>query len=68
MVREGYRVGVPHGGWYEEIFNSDAELYGGSNVGTHPGVDATQPGAQMRPFALEIKLPPLGVAVFKPRS
>jgi 1,4-alpha-glucan branching enzyme len=68
VVREGYRIGVPRGGWYEEIFNSDSQHYGGSNVGTHPGAEAIQPGAQERPFALEISLPPLGVAVFKPRS
>jgi 1,4-alpha-glucan branching enzyme len=67
VVREGYRIGVPRDGWYDEIFNSDSQHYGGSNVGTHPGAEAIQPGAQTRPFALEITLPPLGVTVFKPR-
>ena len=32
-------VGVPECGWYEEIFNSDSDYYGGSNVGNGPGVD-----------------------------
>ncbi len=68
VVRKGYRVGVPRGGWYQEVFNSDSQHYGGSNVGTHPGVNAVQPGNHMRPYALEINLPPLGVAVFKPQS
>ena len=67
MVRSGYRVGIPHGGWYEEIFNSDSQHYGGSNVGNYPGLEAQQREAQSRPFSLTVTMPPLGVVVFKPR-
>ena len=35
MVRYDYRLGVPHAGFYREIINTDAETYGGSNVGNH---------------------------------
>src|SRR5690606_31091124 len=66
VVREGYRVGVPRGGWYQEIFNSDASCYGGSNVGNHPGVEASSEGHHLRPFSLTLRLPPLSVSVFKP--
>ena len=35
LVRYDYRLGVPHAGFYREIINTDAETYGGSNVGNH---------------------------------
>ena len=40
VPRHNYRIGVPEGGWYQEIFNSDSTYYGGSNVGNYPGVMA----------------------------
>ena len=66
VVREKHVVGVPRGGWYKEVFNSDSKFYGGSNVGNFPGIQAEEPGWHMRPYKLTIKLPPLGVVVFKP--
>ncbi len=39
--RENYRIGVPRGGWYHEVFNSDSQFYGGSNVGNFPGIQAS---------------------------
>jgi 1,4-alpha-glucan branching enzyme len=64
-VRENYRVGVPEPGRYREIFNSDAEIYGGSNVGNLGGV-VTEPVPWMgRPNSLVLRTPPLGVAFFK---
>jgi 1,4-alpha-glucan branching enzyme len=61
---EKYRVGVPDPGWYREIFNSDAEIYGGSNMGNRGGA-ASQPVAFNNHYhSLEITLPPLAVVVF----
>ncbi len=68
VVRYDFRVGVPRGGKYREIFNSDSRYYGGSNVGNQSLLEATEPGAHLRPFALNITLPPLAVVVFKPES
>lgn len=65
VVRKGYHVGVPTGGFWREIFNSDAMMYGGSDVGTHPGAVATGQAHHGRPDSLVIDLPPLGVAVFR---
>ncbi len=31
-LHEKYRVGVPEPGWYRELFNSDAEIYGGNAI------------------------------------
>jgi 1,4-alpha-glucan branching enzyme len=67
VVRDSYRIGVPQGGWYQEIFNSDSEYYGGSNVGNGPGLQAQHVGHHGRPYSLTVKIPPLGVAVFKPQ-
>ncbi|MCE9526910.1 MAG: 1,4-alpha-glucan branching protein GlgB [Planctomycetales bacterium] len=67
VVRKQHVVGVPRGGWYKEVFNSDSKFYGGSNVGNFPGIQAEEPGWHMRPFKLTINLPPLGVVVFKPQ-
>ena len=39
-VRHNYRVGVPRGGYWRELLNSDAEVYGGSGVGNMGGVEA----------------------------
>jgi 1,4-alpha-glucan branching enzyme len=66
VVRDNYPIGVPRLGWYQEVFNSDSEFYGGSNVGNFPGVTAEEPGWHFRPAQLKVKLPPLGTIVLKP--
>src|SRR5262245_47575133 len=40
VPREDYIIGVPAGGWYREVLNSDAAMYGGSNLGNGGGVMA----------------------------
>ncbi len=67
VVRKTFPVGVPFDGWYEEIFNSDSEYYGGSNVGNHPGVAAQAVKFHGRPYSIQITLPPLGALIFKPK-
>ena len=65
VVRRDHRVGVPELGFYREIFNSDSEFYGGTNVGTYPGSEAENVPHHGRPASISISLPPLGAAVFK---
>jgi 1,4-alpha-glucan branching enzyme len=60
VVREQYRVGVPRGGWWQEIFNSDASEYWGSGVGNSGGVEATPYPMHGRDHSLLLTLPPLG--------
>ncbi|TWT48663.1 1,4-alpha-glucan branching protein GlgB [Botrimarina hoheduenensis] len=67
VPRHGYKLGVPEVCWFEEISNSDSELFGGGNVGNSGGVMATTTGAQGRPASIEITLPPLATMIFKPR-
>jgi 1,4-alpha-glucan branching enzyme len=65
VVREGYCVGVPSGGFYRELLNTDAESYGGSNVGNAGGEWAHPHPHAGRPFHLSLRLPPLGVLFLK---
>ena len=68
VVREGYPVGVPQGGYWHEIFNSDSEAYGGSNVGNYPGRHSTGNGHHGRPDSILVDMPPLAVTVFRLES
>ena len=67
VVREDYRMGAPSGHYYQEVFNSDSEFYGGSNVGNFPGVQADEIEHHARPYSVNLRLPPLSVVVLKPR-
>jgi 1,4-alpha-glucan branching enzyme len=67
VAHDNYRIGVPFNGWYDEIFNSDAKLYGGADTGNHPGRQAESIAAQGRPISISVNLPPLGVAILKPK-
>jgi 1,4-alpha-glucan branching enzyme len=67
VVRSGYRVGVPSGGFWWELLNSDAREYGGSGVGNLGGREASDTPCHGRPFSLELTLPPLTMLVLKPR-
>jgi 1,4-alpha-glucan branching enzyme len=66
VPRHDYPIGVPALGWYQEIFNSDSQFYGGSNLGNFPGVMAQEPGWHGRPAKLLLTLPPLATIVLKP--
>ncbi|GHT17869.1 1,4-alpha-glucan branching enzyme GlgB [Planctomycetales bacterium] len=61
------KLGVPLNCYYEEIFSSDSEFYGGSNTGNGPGVMATDECSHSRPASIEAFFPPLGISVLKPR-
>lgn len=65
VPRENYRIGVPKEGFYEEIFNSDAAIYGGANIGNMGGKLADKVPFHGRPYSIEITLPPLGGLIFK---
>jgi 1,4-alpha-glucan branching enzyme len=58
-------VGVPGGGFWKEILNSDSEIYGGSGCGNSGGVEASFSPAQGRSFSLSLTLPPLSTLFLK---
>jgi 1,4-alpha-glucan branching enzyme len=66
VVRHNYSVGVPQGGLWRELLNSDAGVYGGSGVGNFGAVEAAPVPAQGRPHSLTLTLPPLGCILLKP--
>ena len=68
VVREHYRVGLPHGGRWHEALNTDSEHYGGTNVGNYGGVEAEESAWQGQPFSAELTLPPLAVVWLRPGS
>jgi len=68
VPRPGYRLGVPDAGFYEEIFNSDSRIYGGSNVGSAGGIPSQDALAHGRPQSIQIDIPPLGTVMFKRRA
>jgi len=59
VVREKYRVGVPGPGFYREFLNSDAALYGGTNIGNAGGVAAEPIPWMGRDYSVLLTLPPL---------
>ncbi len=61
VPRLNYRVGVPRGGFWREILNSDAPQYWGGGWGNLGGVAATQIPCHERPYSVSLTLPALGV-------
>ncbi|MBS7457328.1 1,4-alpha-glucan branching protein GlgB [Coralloluteibacterium stylophorae] len=66
VPREGYRIGVPQGGWWREFFNSDGGIYGGADIGNGGGVHAEDVQAHGQAHSLALTLPPLGAVMFAP--
>jgi len=65
VPRLGYRLGVPTGGFWRELLNSDAKEYEGSGMGNLGGVHAKELPVHGRPYSLELTLPPLGALFLK---
>jgi 1,4-alpha-glucan branching enzyme len=65
VTRFGYRIGVPWGGWWAEMLNSDSPLYAGSGQGNLGGLTAQDRERHGRPFSLEATVPGLSVMYFK---
>jgi len=65
VVHENFRVGVPREGYWTEILNSDAPLYGGSGKGNFGGLDAVPVPYNNRPWSVSMTVPPLGVVAFR---
>ncbi len=63
-----YQVGVPCGGRWVELLNSDAAEYGGSGQGNPKSIMASSQGCHGRPYSLTVTMPPLAIVFFKPRK
>ncbi len=65
VPREHYRLGVAEPGFYEEILNTDSEIFGGSNMGNGGGVSSAHISSHGRPHSISVTLPPLAVVAFR---
>jgi 1,4-alpha-glucan branching enzyme len=65
VVRRGYRIGVPEGGRYAEVLNTDDPRYGGSGVDNARSVVAEEVPAHGRSYSLSLTLPPLAAMILK---
>ena len=65
VPHHNYRVGVPEGGLWREILNSDAQDYDGSGQGNFGAVGAETTSFHGRPYSVNITLPPLAIVYFK---
>ena len=65
VPRLTYRLGVPSGGYWREILNSDGKEYGGSGMGNLGGVTAEEGPVHGRPYSLNLTLPPLSAVFLK---
>ncbi|MGE0396830.1 MAG: 1,4-alpha-glucan branching protein GlgB [Kofleriaceae bacterium] len=64
VPRDGYRIGVPRAGFYRELLNSDAEIYGGSGLGNRGGMHSEAIGSHGHAQSIAVTVPPLAVVVF----
>jgi 1,4-alpha-glucan branching enzyme len=65
VPRLGYRIGVPRPGRWAEILNTDAESYGGSNLGNAGGVMTEARPLHGQPQSLDLVLPPLATIILR---
>ena len=68
VIRYDYRLGVPEAPGYEEILNTDAAIYGGSNNGNSGYLKTSAKPSHGRPGSLQLTLPPLAMLLLKPGS
>ena len=68
VERVGFEIGVPRDGFWEEILNTDAAIYGGENRGNLGGVQATDTAADGHGHSVKLTLPPLSVVVLRRRD
>jgi 1,4-alpha-glucan branching enzyme len=66
LPRHEYRVGVPFGGKWKELLNTDATPFGGSGTGNLGAVEADEHAFHGRPASVRLTLPPLAALYLKP--
>ncbi len=67
-ARTGYRVGVPNAGHYQELFNSDASIYGGSNNGNGAGLETEATPWMHQPHSVIVTVPPLAGVILQQKN
>lgn len=65
VVYHDFRVGVPYKGEYTEIFNTDRDIYGGSNQINAEVITSDDIKYHNKPYSISIKVPPMATSIFK---
>ncbi|MCB1093048.1 MAG: alpha amylase C-terminal domain-containing protein, partial [Verrucomicrobiae bacterium] len=65
VSRTDFRLGVGAPGFYREIFNSDSEIYGGTNVGNLGGVQSEPIESHWRENSIVMQVPPLSTVMLR---
>jgi len=65
VPHHGYRIGVPHGGRWREIANTDSRYYGGSDLGNDGIVHAVDQPSHGQRHSLQLTLPPLATVMLR---
>ena len=65
VPRPNHRIGVPRAGFWREVVNTDAAIYGGSGQGNLGGLETAPVPSHGRPHSLVMTLPPLAVVAFE---
>jgi 1,4-alpha-glucan branching enzyme len=68
IIRPSYLIGVPRAGRWEEIFNSDSHVYGGSNQGNAGSVLTETIANHGEPYSISVVLPPLAVLMLRAQN
>ncbi len=64
VEQRAYRLGLPCGGVWKEVLNTDAKTYGGGGRGNMGKVEAVaEKAANRRPFGCDMVVPPLSTVV-----
>jgi len=66
VPRSKYRIGLPRPGKWNEVLNSDAAIYGGSNLGNVGGVISEDYNWHNQSYSAEFTLPPLSIIAVQP--
>jgi 1,4-alpha-glucan branching enzyme len=64
-VYRDYRIRVPFAGFWREVLNTDADIYGGTNLGNAGGVNTLQEGAVPE---VSLVVPPLAAIFLAPEG
>jgi len=65
VPHEGYRLALPRGGRWREVYNSDSLEFGGSGVGNLGAIEAEDVPHYDRPYSASVRIPPLGAVIFQ---
>lgn len=65
VVYHDFRIGIPYNGEYLEVFNSDSNLFGGSNQLNLEIIESEEFKYHNESYSMLIKIPPMAASIFK---